>query len=237
MAGLSHADDGDGDARTYKLVAVTPGDDASEAQVAKFEINESTGQILTKESLNHEDESCGYVPGNDTADSTTPTTCTYTLVVEVRDGLDANRDEEDEETAAADSLDDSITVTITVKDVTEIPSVPTVILGSPEDVTMLNVNWYGSNTGPPITMVDLQYRKGSGSWEDDNCNTVVTPAADSCTNIPVADNGDSFTRIESLTVNTRYSVADAGEERRGCERLVVTNFAEYEQVQDGHYSQ
>ena len=196
------ADDGDGDARSYKMVAVTPGDAASDAAVAKFDINGSTGQIMTKDPLNHEDEDCGYIPGNDTLTSTTPTTCTYTVVVEVRDGLDANRVTEDTETEA----DDKITVTITVNDVTEIPSVPTVTLGSPQDVTMLNVNWYGANTGPPLTTVDLQYRQGSGNWEEDNCNTVVTPEAESCKDIPVAADGTSLTRIESLTANTLYSV-------------------------------
>ena len=83
------ADDGDGDTRTYKLVAETPNNQASEAAVAKFTINESTGQILTKDPLNHEDEDCGYNPNNDTPDSTTATTCTYRVNVEARDGLDA----------------------------------------------------------------------------------------------------------------------------------------------------
>ena len=151
------ADDGDGDARSYKLVAVTPDDDASETAAAKFDINKSTGQILTKAPLNHEDEDCGYVEANDTPTSTIATTCTYTVVVEVSDGLDENRTKEDETTA-----DDTITVTITVKDVTEKPSVPTVILTSPEDVTKLDVKWYLTNTGPPTTTVDLQYREGSG---------------------------------------------------------------------------
>ena len=43
--------DGNGDKRTYRLVAAD-GDAAPD--VSKFDINESTGQILTKEPLNHE---------------------------------------------------------------------------------------------------------------------------------------------------------------------------------------
>ena len=111
------ADDGDGDVRTYKLVAAPSPDNED---FSKFDINDKSGQILTKAPLNHEDEDCGYVPTDDTPTSTTATTCTYTMVVEVRDGLDANRVKEADETSA----DDTITVTITVKDVIEIPSVP-----------------------------------------------------------------------------------------------------------------
>ena len=136
------ADDGDGDARTYKLVSANPGDTASDAAAAKFDINKSTGQILTKDPLNHEDEDCGYVATDDTPTSTTATTCMYTVNVEVSDGLNENRTKEDEPTA-----DDTITVTITVKDTAEPPSVPLVVLSSPEVVTELGVMWYTTNTG------------------------------------------------------------------------------------------
>ena len=55
--------DGNGDKRTYRLVAETANDTASEAAVAKFDINQSTGQILTKDPLNHEAE-CSDNDGN-----------------------------------------------------------------------------------------------------------------------------------------------------------------------------
>ena len=45
--------DGNGDRRTYRLVAA---DNAT--HVDKFDINESTGQILTKDPLNHEADGC-----------------------------------------------------------------------------------------------------------------------------------------------------------------------------------
>ena len=48
--------DGNGDTRTYRLAAA----DAAADDVGKFDINESTGQILTKEPLNHEDPDCDY---------------------------------------------------------------------------------------------------------------------------------------------------------------------------------
>ena len=154
VGGAVAANDGNGDKRTYKLVAVTPGNAASDAAAAKFDINESTGQIQTKESLNHEDTNCGYVVDADS------TECTYTVNVDVRDGLNENRDEEESETAP----DDSITVKITVRDLDEPPSVPTVTVTSPTDVTTLAVVWEAANTGPPITNYDVAYRQGSGAW-------------------------------------------------------------------------
>ncbi len=191
------ADDGDGDRLTYKLVAADLNDPRSVAAAAKFDINGNTGQILTKGPLNHEDDdgddSCGYDA------NASPTTCAYTVVVEVRDGLDANGKKEDDEDA-----DDTITVTITVKDVSEPPSAPTVVLRSPEDVTKLGVMWYTDNTGPVISGYDLQYRQGSGSWSSNNCAVGTTGAGDdTCEGI---DADANTADIEDLTVNTSYSV-------------------------------
>ena len=194
------ADDGDGDTRTYKLVAEIPNDAVSEAAVAKFTINESTGQILTRDPLNHEDEDCGYVPIDDTLTATTATTCTYTVKVEVRDGLDANGNKEESETTA----DDTITVEITVNDVAEPPSMPLVVLSSPEVVTKLDVMWYTTNTGPPITSHNLRYRQGSDPWSTDNCDTTaVNPGTNSCSDLSPET---VAAKIEELTANTSYSV-------------------------------
>ena len=194
------ADDGDGDARTYKLVATDTTGAAVEA-AAKFDINKSSGQIMTKDTLNHEDTACGYVANNDATDPPTATTCIYTVVVEVRDGLDTHGNKEADETTA----DDAITVAITVEDVIEVPSAPTVILASPQDVTLLGVVWYTNNTGPSILSYDLQYRAGSGTWQTDNCSYTGTDAAtDSCNTIAPTD--PLAAQIESLTANTSYSV-------------------------------
>ena len=79
--------------------------------------------------------------------------------VEVRDGLDEHGNKEPEDAAAADTLDDEITVRIIVRDVVETPKAPTVTVTSPEvadgagstDAT-LEVTWdMPENTGPPIT--------------------------------------------------------------------------------------
>ena len=150
--------DGNGDRRTYRLVAVS----GSESDVGKFDINTSNGQILTKESLNHEDTDCDYDAAADTGPNTN--TCSYTVMVQVWDGRDEHRNEED--TAVLDDtdpandatiIDDEITVTITVSDVAERPAAPTVTVTSPEVVTgateaTLTVTWdRPENMGPAIT--------------------------------------------------------------------------------------
>ena len=154
--------DGNGDRRTYRLVADDPTDDNSVAVAAKFDINESSGQILTKSSLNHEDDTadtgCGYV------DAPSQTTCTYTVKVQVWDGLDGDRNEQDlsslddaVDTNDDDIIDDTITVNIMVSDVAEKPAAPTVTVTSPEvsDVATeatLTVTWdRPENMGPAIT--------------------------------------------------------------------------------------
>ena len=194
------ADDGDGDKRTYKLVATDTNVDGALAAVAKFEINDSTGQIRTEAPLDHEDTGCGYVVADDTPTPTIATTCIYMVVVEVRDGLDANGDTEADETPA----DDTITVTITVNDVNEPPSVPLVVLASPGDVTNLSVRWSTANTGPGIINHDLRYREGNGLWQTDNCSiTGVTAGTNTCSAFTPTV---STAQIESLTANTQYSV-------------------------------
>ena len=143
--------DGNGDTRTYRLVAETA-DDTSEAAVAKFDINDTTGQILTKDSLNHEATDCGYL------DALSQTTCTYTVKVQVWDGLDEDRKEQDKsslddnnDTNDGDIIDDTITVNIMVSDVAEKPAAPTVTVTSPsvtEDATdaTLTVTWDSRGT-------------------------------------------------------------------------------------------
>ena len=137
--------DGNGDTRTYKLVAAD-GDAAPD--VNNFDINESNGQILTKDPLNHEASDCGYSEGDD------PTACTYTVKVQVWDGLDEHRNKEDTAT-----VDDTITVNIEVSDVAEKPAAPAVTVTSPttDDNTTLVVTWTApDNTGPAITSYRLE---------------------------------------------------------------------------------
>ena len=193
VVGRVFADDADNDRLTYKLVATDTTDTAAVAQASKFTINENdkhTGQIRTKAALNHESADCGYV---DTAD---PTTCTYTVKVEVRDEKDEHGNVDKDEDAA-----DSITVDIVVRDRDEKPAVPTVMVTSPSVNTTLEVYWHAKNTGPPITGYDVQYRKGGGTFSNDNCRDA--DAEDNCDNIPPAT---TDTKITELEEDTSYSV-------------------------------
>ena len=182
------AEDGDGHSRTYRLAAAS----GDETDVDKFDIDKSSGQIRTKSPLNHEDAACGY---DDAADTTT---CTYTVQVQVWDGFNTHKVEEDSETPV---VDDTITVTINVRDKDETPEVPTVTVTSPTDNTTLAVVWdVPDNTGPPIIGYDVQYRKGSGAFSNDNCDTV---AEDNCDPLPAATTNIT---IVSLDADTSYSV-------------------------------
>ena len=143
--------DGNGDRRTYRLVAA-PSPDA--ADVDKFGITATTGQILTKEPLNHE-AVCNL--GDSSLSGGDEENCTYTVVVQVWDGRDGDRNEEDTSTITDDIIDDEITVTITVSDVAEKPAAPTVTVTSSTvaaDATeaTLTVTWdKPENIGPSIT--------------------------------------------------------------------------------------
>ena len=187
------AEDGDGHTRTYKLVAA---DSPNADDVDKFDINKTTGQILTKESLNYEDTDCGYDSNVDNDDDpNTSTTCTYTVKVEVRDGLDTHKVEEEDENP---DPDDSITVTINVRDRAEAPAVPEVTVTSPLGNTTLNVVWdTPDNTGPTPITYDVQYRKGS-VISNDNCESESEDKCDGLTG--------TNTTITELEEDTSYPV-------------------------------
>ena len=183
------ATDGNGDARTYRLATATEA-----AHVAKFDINESSGQILTKASLNHEATDCGYV------DTANQTTCTYAVNVEVWDGLDEDRNEEDTSTITEAIIDDTITVTIMVTDVAEKPAAPAVTVTSPTDggLTSLVVTWdEPSNEGPVITGYRLECT--GHEVPDDQCPTDLV-----ATNV-VTDRVGSHS-ITGLTADKQYRV-------------------------------
>ena len=104
------------------------------------------------------------------------------MVVQVWDGLDEDRNEQD--TAAsldddndandADIIDDTITVTIMVSDVAEKPAAPTVTVTSPEVVdgaadATLTVTWdRPENMGPAITGYVVECT-GEGITADNPC--------------------------------------------------------------------
>ena len=150
--------DGNGDTRTYRLVAAPFPNDAD---VGKFDINATTGQILTKDPLNHEavcDQGDSSLSGGDEEN------CTYIVVVQVWDGLDEDRDEQN--TSSLDDnddnnddaiIDDMITVNIMVSDVAEKPAAPAVTVTSLANGTTLTVTWDApDNTGPAITGYRLE---------------------------------------------------------------------------------
>ena len=188
VVGRVFADDADNDKLNYKL----SGTDAS-----LFDINEATGQIRTKAGVTYNYEA---ITATDTCLPLTDTAkigsdkC-YTVTVEVRDGLDDDRVEVEET-----DPDDSITVKIGVRDRDEPPAVPTVTVTSPSGNTTLEVFWDARNTGPPITSYDVQYRKGGGTFSDDNCGS---EAEDNCTDI---DAGTTTIIIEALEEDISYSV-------------------------------
>ena len=147
---------------TYKLIADT--DDR--ADVNKFDINESTGQILTKDPLNHEDTAnCEYDP------AVIPTMCTYKVQVQVWDGLDEHGNEED-----TPEVDDIIKVTIAVDDRLESPLAPSVTVTSPvvaEEATTatLTVTWNAPGnmgTVPPLTSYEVEC-SGAGITTTNPC--------------------------------------------------------------------
>ena len=198
------ANDGNGDRRTYSLRASADTDEAR-IQAALFDIDESSGQIRTRAGATYDyeglinDSDCGMF----TEQQIRSDSC-YTVTVAVRDGLDMNTEREETET-----VDDTITVRIGVRDVDEPPSPPTVTVTSPTDVTTLVVTWdVPANTGPPISGYDVEYRQGSGAWSDDNCRN--TSVADNC-----GDINDTTTTITELTANTPYSVRVLAENEEG----------------------
>ena len=211
VVGRVVADDPDNDKLTYKLVQSADSNDARD-ELSKFTINETNGEIRTKpgETYNYE-----AITGANTCDDNNDNrvdglgsddVC-YTVKVEVRDGLDDNRAEAKDEAA-----DDVITLKIGLRDRDEPPSVPKVTVTSPakeDDEYKLKVFWHAENTGPVITKYDVQYRKGGGTFLDDNCNNET--AENNCTGLDDNSNDNDAnaltnTTIRGLDENTSYSV-------------------------------
>ena len=194
------ASDQDRDKLYYSL---TPDND-----VEFFTIDENTGQIRTRSVRTHEADDCGYVA------SASPTTCTYTVTVEIRDRKDEHRNDDRDEDA-----DDTIDVTIGVRDLNEPPAAPVVTVTSPGDGTTLAVIWDApGNTGPAIAGYEVGHREGSsGSWDPQTVAAATTEAT-----------------ISGLTVNTSHQVrvrattgdSDEGEGAWSSTLTVYTNEAD-----------
>ena len=148
-----------------------------------FNFDTRTGQIRTKEFLDHEDPGCGYIDG-----ATPSTQCIYRVTVTVVDGKGGS---------------DARAVQIEVDDRNEpalAPARPTV-RPTEKSSTSLVVSWdEPDNTRrPPITGYDVEYRKGSDPFSDDNCRDATADA--NCDGIT-----DTTTTITGLDSNTTYEV-------------------------------
>ena len=168
------ATDGDTTTLTYRM-------DGPDADL--FNFNTRTGQIRTKAPLNHEDPRCGYVAPVNQNDTTT---CTYRVTVIVVDGAGGS---------------DATGVNIQVGDKTEAASAPNrpTVRATEKSSTRLDVSWNApTNTGPAITTYDVQYRKGSDPFSDDNCGATST---DNCQGIT----GTTVTIVD-LEDDTTYEV-------------------------------
>ena len=123
-----------------------------------FTIGSTSGLIQTASELNHEDPACGYDSTADgPVDQNPLISCTYSVRVKVVDGQGGST---------------SAVVTISVVDQLEPPSAPSTprVAATSGSGKSLDVTWNEpSNTGPPITDYDIQYREVGGSddaWLD-----------------------------------------------------------------------
>ena len=148
-----NANDGNADKLTYRLLGT---------HADLFDIDESSGQIRTRADRTYDYE------GHETDNACTPfvedrirTDRCYTVTVQVRDGLNENKERVEE---PSDSPDDSVTVRIGVRNVLEPPAAPTVTVTSPTTLTTLAVTWdEPENTGPTPITYDVEHKRGSGA--------------------------------------------------------------------------
>ena len=151
-----------------------------------FNFDTRSAQIRTKASLNHEDQRCGYVDPNPDSPTNTSTTCTYRVTVVVVDRAGGS---------------DATGVNIRVTDTIEAPSTPArpTVRAKEKSSTSILVTWSApANPGPPITGYDVEYRKGSEAFSDDNCGAT---GQDNCLDLI----GTSVTIVD-LDDDTTYEV-------------------------------
>ena len=161
------------DANSTTLNYSLAGEDAD-----SFDIEESTGQVMTKAALNHEAKG------------------SYTVFVVVDDDGDGG----------SDVITVTITVTDASERPSQ-PAAPTVervedVTETPDDESTMNlkVSWTAPDTeGPPINGYDIEYRKGmSGAFEDDDCGQ---SGSDNCQGLSGTE-----TTITGLDANSSYQV-------------------------------
>ena len=127
-----------------------------------------------------------YDPNPDTPTNAS-TTCIYRVTVIVVDRAGGS---------------DATGVNIQVTDTIEAPSTPArpTVRAKEKSSTSLVVTWSApANPGPPITGYDVEYRKGSEPFSDDNCRDVT--ADNNCQDIT-----GTSTTITMLDDDTAYEV-------------------------------
>ena len=145
-----------------------------------FNFNTRSGQIRTKAALNHEDPRC-YDDTN-----ASDTKCRYYVTVTVVDGAGGS---------------DATGVTIEVDNRIEPASAPArpTVRATEKSSMSLDVSWnVPQNKGPDIVSYDVEYRKGSDPFSDDNCGQT---GENNCQNIT----GTTVT-ITGLEDDTSYEV-------------------------------
>ena len=149
-----------------------------------FNFDTRSSRIRTKASLNHEDQRCGYI---EPVDANGQTICTYRVTVIVDDRAGGS---------------DATGVNIVVTDTTEAPSTPArpTVRAKEKTSTSIVVTWSApANPGPAISGYDVEYRKGSEPFSDDNCRD--TEEDDNCQGIT-----GTSTTITMLDDDTTYVV-------------------------------
>ena len=159
---------------------------------SKLDIGSSTGQIKVK---------TGNVPNYETQTS-------YSVTVNVSDKKAANG-------TANTAIDDTISVTINVTDVTEPPSkpsAPTVAANTTTPTTKLDVTWSApANTGPAISDYDVRYRlSGTSSWTEWQANTTITTRKVTITGLTVGKRYDAQVKAYNDEGNSGWSDTGSG---------------------------
>ena len=184
----SDADTGD-DIESYGIVDAADGD--------LFSIGSSTGVLTFKVAPNYEAPTDVLVSNPSSAAANNE----YIVIVTGTSGEDARE------------LTATVTVTVTVKDVTEQPGIPSAPQVAEATFNSLKISWSApANTGPAITAYDVRHILSSASDADKADDSKWTALTDAWTS---SNGGDLAYTISSLSTNTSYDVQVLAESDEG----------------------
>ena len=184
----SDADTGD-DIESYGIVDAADGD--------QFSIGSSTGVLTFKVAPNYEAPTDVLVSNPSSAAANNE----YIVIVTGTSGEDARE------------LTATVTVTVTVKDVTEQPGIPSAPQVAQATFNSLKISWSApANTGPAITAYDVRHILSSASDADKADDSKWTALTDAWTS---SNGGDLAYTISSLSTNTSYDVQVLAESDEG----------------------